>query len=295
MEAAAKLNHRNPAIARAMVEVDKDFPGIKPKGTVLSLEAEHAKEVGYADRLVANEAQLYRVLGIKADQVTVIGPTMGEKVARIVTSPVVMSLLLVIGLVGLAVELIVPGFGVAGTIGICSFALYFFGHFMAGFANGIHIGLFIVGVLLLIMEIFLPGGIVGILGVISMVSGLVLAAYDTEQGIASVGIAALITAIVIFVLIKFLGVRGMWSKFILGTQQSKETGYIAPKDQTFLLGKTGIAITPMHPSGMVRIDGKRVDAVSAGNFIKAGVAICVIQVEGTRVVVQEQEDIEERV
>ncbi|MET3290109.1 UNVERIFIED_CONTAM: membrane-bound serine protease (ClpP class) [Brevibacillus sp. OAP136] len=289
MEAAAKLNHRNPDIARAMVEVETEFPGIKPKGTVLSLEAQHAKQVGYADRLVANEAALFQALGVSQDQVTDITPTLGEKVARIVTSPYVMSLLLVIGLVGLAIELIVPGFGIAGTIGICAFALYFFGHVIAGFASGIHIALFVIGVLMLIMEIFLPGGIVGTLGVISMVSGLVLAAYDTEQGLASLGIAALITAVVIVVLVKYLGVRGMWSKFILKTEQSKESGYVAPRDQSSLIGKEGIAITPMHPSGMIRIDGKRIDAVSVGGFIKAGTPIYVIQVEGTRIVVQEQE------
>lgn len=290
MEAAAKLNHRNPDIARAMVEVETDFPGIKPKGTVLSLEAEHAKQVGYADRLVANEAELYQSLGVSQEQVVDIQPTLGEKVARFVTSPYVMSLLLIVGLVGLAIELIMPGFGIAGTLGIAAFALYFFGHFIAGFASGIHIALFVIGIVMLLLEIFLPGGIVGTLGVISMVTGLVLAAYDTEQGLASLGIAALITVIVVAVLIKYLGVRGMWSKFILKSEQSKESGYVAPKDQRSLLGKEGIAITPLHPSGMIRIDGKRIDAVSAGGFIQAGTSICVIQVEGTRIVVQEREE-----
>lgn len=291
MVEAAKLNHRNPEIARAMVEVETDFPGLKPKGTVLSLGAEHAKQVGYADRLVANEEELYQALGVQPENVVSMEPTIGEKVARFVTSPVVMSLLLIIGLVGIAIELFVPGFGIAGTVGISAFALYFFGNYVAGFANAIHIGLFILGVLFLIMEIFLPGGIVGVLGFVSMATGLVMAAYDTEQGLASLGIAAGITAIVVIILVKYLGVRGMWNKFILGEAQSKETGYIAPKDQSPLLGKTGIALTPMHPAGVVRIAGKRVDAVSAGNFIQAGAPIVVVQVEGLRVVVAEQEEI----
>lgn len=289
MAEAAKLKDRNPVIARAMVEIDTEFPGLKPKGTVLTLGGKQAKELGYADRLVADEAQLYQELGIKQEAVNRIEPTVGEKVARFVTSPYVMSILLIIGLVGIAIELFVPGFGIAGIVGISAFALYFFGHYVAGFANAIHIALFLIGVLFLILEIFLPGGIVGGLGFISMVSGLVMAAYDTKQGIASLGIAAVITAVVVFLLVKYLGFRGMWNKFILGDAQSKETGYIATKDQTSLIGKTGIALTPMHPSGVVRIEGKRIDAVSSGSFIQAGSPIVVVQVEGLRVVVSEQE------
>ncbi|XOS94304.1 hypothetical protein ACLMAB_14060 [Brevibacillus laterosporus] len=83
------------------------------------------------------------------------------------------------------IELFAPGFGVAGIIGILSFTLYFFGHFVAGFANWLDIGLFIIGVILMILEIFLPGGIVGFLGFASMSTGLVLAAYDTKQGLTS--------------------------------------------------------------------------------------------------------------
>lgn len=185
MKAAAKLNNRNPDIARAMVEIDWELPGIKPKGTVLSLDAQRAKELGYADLIVADRNALLQSLGVADQAVSEIEPTMGEKIARIVTNPVVMSLLLVVGLVGIAIEIFHPGFGIAGAIGLSSFALYFFGHYVAGFASWVHIMLFFLGVLMLILELFIPGGIVGILGFASMVSGLVLAAYDTSQGLAS--------------------------------------------------------------------------------------------------------------
>ncbi|MCG6197448.1 nodulation protein NfeD, partial [Anoxybacillus sp. LAT_38] len=118
--------------------------------------------------------------GVKADELETIEPTVGERVARFVTSPVVMSLLLIIGLVGIVVELFAPGFGVAGTISLCAFGLYFFGHYVAGFANWLHIGLFVLGILLMILEIFVPGAIVGALGFVSIVTGLVMAAYDTQ-------------------------------------------------------------------------------------------------------------------
>ncbi|MED4754190.1 nodulation protein NfeD [Brevibacillus choshinensis] len=289
MQSAAKLNDRNPDVARAMVEIDTDFPGLKGKGTVLSLDALTAEKVGYADRVVAGKDELLNKLGVKSDAVQKIEPTAGERVARWVTSPVIMSLLLVIGLVGIVVELFAPGFGVAGTISLVSFGLYFFGHFVAGFANWLHIALFIIGIFLMIMEIFLPGGIVGAIGFISIVTGLVMAAYDTQQGLASLGIAVVITVIITVLLVKRFGVKGLFNKFILGDTQRNEEGYVAPKDQRDLLHKEGIALTPLRPAGMVKVDGKRVDAVSMGGFVAAGTPIVVIQVEGTRVVVQEQE------
>lgn len=287
MAQAAALNGRNEEVARAMVEIDKEYPGLKGKGTVLSLGAERAKELGYADQVVSGKAELLSYLGVQADSLQTIEPTVGERVARVVTSPVVMSLLLIVGLVGIVVELFAPGFGVAGTISLCAFGLYFFGHYVAGFATWLHIALFVLGILLMIMEIFLPGGIVGAIGFISIVTGLIMAAYDTQQGLASLGIAVLVTVIVMLILIKKYGIKGLFSKFILSEVQRNEAGYVAPKDQRDLLNKNGVALTPLRPAGVVKIDGKRIDAVSAGGFIAAGSQIVVSQVEGTRVVVQE--------
>lgn len=289
MEAAAKLNNRNPDIAKAMVLIDYELPGIKAKGTVLSLDAKEAKELGYADMVVEDRSALLKELGVADQHVQQIEPTLGEKIARFVTSPIVMSLLLIVGLVGMAVEIFHPGFGLAGAIGLCSFALYFFGHYVAGFANWMHIMLFLLGVLMLILELFLPGGIVGTLGFASMVSGLVLAAYDTQQGIASLGIALLVTIVVSFVLYKYFGFKGLWKKLILTHSQLNEEGYVAPQNQRELQGKVGIALTPLRPAGVVKIEGKRIDAVTAGSFIRAGTPIVVAYVEGTRVVVHEQE------
>ncbi|NQF17380.1 nodulation protein NfeD [Brevibacillus sp. HB1.3] len=289
MKAAAELNNRNPDVARAMVEIDTEFPGLKPKGTVLSLDAQQAKRLGYADDVVSNKEELLKKLGIQPDSLQAIEPTGGELVARWVTSPIVMSLLLIIGLGGIVVELFAPGFGVAGTISLFAFSLYFFGHYVAGFANWLHIGLFVVGILLMLLEIFLPGGIVGAIGFLSIVTGLVMAAYDTKQGLASLGVAALVTVIVAFMLVKKYGVKGLFNKFVLGETQSNEEGYVAPRDQRELEGKSGIALTPLRPAGVVKVEGKRVDAVSVGGFIEAGTAITVVQVEGTRIVVAELE------
>nr|WP_309241918.1 nodulation protein NfeD [Brevibacillus daliensis] len=287
MEEAAKLNGRDPKYARAMVVIDEDIPGIKKRGEILSLGSTEAEKVGYADKIVTSKTELFQHLGITEASIQQINPTLSEKIARFVTNPVVLSILLLAGLLGIVIELFAPGFGVGGIIGLLAFTLYFFGHFVAGFADWLDIGLFIVGIIFLVMEIFLPGGIVGVLGFISMGSGLVLAAYDTKQGIASLGIAAVITIVVAFFLVKYFGMRGTWSKFVLQDEQNKETGYIAPKDQTHLVGEVGTALTPLRPAGVIEVKGQRIDAVTLGGFVAPGVKIEVVQVEGTRVVVQE--------
>ncbi|QOT00931.1 nodulation protein NfeD [Brevibacterium sp. JNUCC-42] len=287
MEEAAKLNGRDASVAKAMVFIDEDFAGLKKKGEILSLGAEEAQRLGYADKIVRSKAELFQYVGVNESEIIHISPTPTEKVARFVTNPVVLSCLLLIGMLGVIIELFAPGFGVAGIIGILSFTLYFFGHFVAGFANWLDIGLFIIGVILMILEIFLPGGIVGFLGFASMSTGLVLAAYDTKQGLTSLGIAAIITLIVAFILAKYFGMRGTWSKFVLKEEQHKDIGYVAPKNQNNLLGKTGVALTTLRPAGVILIDEQRIDAVSVGGYVTSGSAVKVVQVEGARIVVQE--------
>nr|WP_239565312.1 NfeD family protein [Brevibacillus fulvus] len=285
METAAALNGRDPQIARAMVQIEMNLPGLKEPGSVLALDAEKAKAVGYADQLVNNVNELYQHLGVAGAQVQAIEPTLGETIARFVTSPLVMSVLLIIGLAGIAVELFAPGFGIAGGLSLCAFGLYFFGHLMAGYAEWFHLGLFLIGLLLMVLELFVPGMIVGLIGFVCMISGLALAAYDIRQGLLALALAMLITVIVAVVLAKIYGIRGFWRKLILEDAQRNEAGYVAAKDQRELLGQHGLALTPLRPAGIVNIQGMRVDAVSQGAYIEPGSSVIVVQVEGARVVV----------
>ncbi|HZW83863.1 MAG TPA: hypothetical protein VFF14_10650, partial [Candidatus Deferrimicrobium sp.] len=88
--------------------------------------------------------------------------------ADMVTNPYIMPILLSFGLIGIAIEFLIPGFGIPGIVGVISFVLYFSGQLLAGFADPLHILLFIGGILLLIMEAFIPAfGIIGGLGIIS--------------------------------------------------------------------------------------------------------------------------------
>lgn len=293
MRSAAQLNDRNPDYAEAMVddqfEVTVEETGITyGKGKLLSFSAEDAMKAGYAESVVDNFDGLLEFIGAENGQIYHVEASPAEKLARVLTNPVVMTILMLLGMAGIAIELFVPGFGVPGIIGISSFALYFFGHFVAGFAGVEHLFLFIAGVILLIVEIFVPSfGIFGIAGIVSVVSGVVLAAYDTEQAMLSLGIASVLALVIIIFVSKYFGHKGVWNKFILRDQFSTESGYNSQTSKQHLLGKTGTCITPLRPSGTAIIEDERIDVVSSGGFISNNQEIEVIKIEGTRVVVRE--------
>lgn len=289
MVSAAEMNQRDSQIAAAMVDPEIEIEGITKKGEILSLDSEMAKRLGYAEAVVPSLEKALEQTGFEGASVISIEPTMGEKVARFVTNPFIMPLLLTLGLVGIAIEFFIPGFGLPGVIGVLSFALYFFGHYIAGFANYLHIILFVVGILLLFVEVVIPGfGIFGGLGIVSILSGIVMAAYDTSIGWLSLGIAVIVTIVVMIFVVKYFGHRGVWNKFILKDQQKNEEGYRAANVQIDLAGKIGETITPLRPAGTVEIEGNLVDVVTEGGFVEKGKPVIVLRVEGSRVVVREK-------
>jgi len=288
MASAAQINQRDPKIAEAMVNPDVVIPGLSEKGKILALDPVKAHEVGYSEGTAKTVEEALAHLGYEDAKVFSVEPTAGEKVARFVTSPFIIPLLLTIGIVGIVIEILTPGFGFPGILGTASLSLYFFGHYIAGFADMLHIILFFLGLILLLIEMFVPSfGILGILGILSVISGIVMSSYDTAYGFKSLGIAFIVTVIVSFIVIKYFGHRGIWNKFILKDQQKNEEGYVSQTDWSNLLGTEGITKTKLRPSGTAEINGQLVDVISEGSFIEQGKKIRVVKVEGTRVVVRQ--------
>lgn len=299
MRSAAELRGRNPVIAAGMVDknIVVSLPQINrtfDKGELVSLTAEEALKVGYADKLAGTYEEVLPVLHLEGATLLQFEPTAAEKLARWLTSSYITPLLFLIGIAGIAIELFVPGFGVPGIVGILSFALYFFGHYVAGFAGVEDIMLFIVGIVLLVIEIFVPGfGIWAILGIAALVSGILMAAYDKSTTAASLGIAFFLAIIVVAIVASMFKHRGVWNKFILRDQLKTELGYTSSAPKDYLTGKTGRAVTPLRPAGTVLIEGHRVDVVTNGEFIPAGKTVVVEFVEGTRVVVKAMPELSE--
>src|SRR5690606_16758076 len=100
------------------------------------------------------------------------------------------------------------GFGIPGILGLSGLILYFFGHMIAGLAGWEALLLFLAGVILLVIELFIPGfGIFGILGIVGVLSSMVLASGEVWLGIKYVGVALLIGLVALIILSRFLSVR----------------------------------------------------------------------------------------
>lgn len=292
MRAAAELRGRDPLIAEGMVDKDLvvEMPQIKrtvAKGEIVSLTAEEALKVGYADKVTADLNEVIGFAGVKDPEIISFEPTVSEKLARFLVDPIIMTFLLMIGIAGVLIELFVPGFGIPGVLGIAGFGLYFFGHYVAGFAGGEDVTFFIIGIVLLGIEIFVPSfGILGILGIISIISGVVMAAYDSQNALLSLGVAVVLAAIIITVFIKVFKRRGIWNRFILKDELKSELGFVSQPSKDHLLGIEGITVTPLRPAGTAEIGSERIDVVTDGEFIMNNTRIRVVKVEGARVVVK---------
>lgn len=293
MSAAAELNGRNPEIAVAMVDPDTvvELPEIgrtKEKGKILTLTFEEALKVGYSDLTAKTIAEVIAWKGLQDRPVVELEPTFAERLAQWLTTPGVSTLLLILGIAGIGIELLVPGFGVPGIVGLAAFVLYFLGQSIAGFAGMESIIFFIGGIILLILEMFVPSfGILGILGAAGLLYGIVGAAHDTGNAARSLGIAAVVALFVIVITAYIFRKRGIWNRFILKEELTRDKGFIPNDSREELVGKEGVTKSPLRPAGVAEIDGKRLDVVSPGEFVEKGRPVRVIAVDGTRVLVEE--------
>ncbi|MEG6614835.1 NfeD family protein [Peptococcaceae bacterium 1198_IL3148] len=148
----------------------------------------------------------------------------------------------------------------------------------------------ILGVLSLIMEVFVfPGfGFSGIAGVLLLAWGIILLSTDLIQSLQSLVIGLILTIAFFAWGIRMGYKRKLWHRFALKDRQAREQGYSSARQELKqLLGKEGVVISKLRPSGAVEIEGQRIDVVSEGGYIMPGTKIVVVRVEGSRVVVKE--------
>ena len=289
MRASAELNNRDPIYALAMADAQVDLPEYgAEKGRLLTLTASQALEVGYAEAIAVDRSELLSFLGLENAREQEMEVTFAEQLARFVTHPIVIPILLSIGSLGLVLELYSPGFGIPGIMGLSALLLFFFGHLFAGFAGLESIILFVVGIVLILIEIFIPGfGIFGVLGIGSIIGSMVLASYSTVNMLISILIAVVVTTIVSILVFKYFGYRGPMKKMVFTGATTTEEGYISNVTRAELIGQYGETITPLRPAGSAVFGHERLDVVSEGGYIEQGKKIKVVYTYGSRVVVRE--------
>ncbi len=288
MIGAAESKGRDPLYAKAMADETIDLPEYDaPEGKFLTLYPAAALEVGYSEGTVQNRQEVLHDLGLSNATIIEMKTTFAEEVARFVTSPVVIPILLSVASLGLIVELYSPGFGVPGFMGVSALLLFFYGHVIAGLAGMETVLLLILGIGLIIAEFFVTGGILGLLGVGSILGALFMAGYNVTHMSMSIAIAFIVAIIVGVILYKFIGMeRGIFKRLILTDQTTTELGYVSSVNRLELIGQEGITLTPLRPSGMVELEDERVDVVSRGSFIDVNERVKVVKVEGMRIVVR---------
>ncbi|MDD2430432.1 MAG: NfeD family protein [Firmicutes bacterium] len=288
-KATAEARGKDGRIAEAMVDSDVEIPDLSPKGKILNLTAIEATEVKISDGIVVNLNDLLEQKGFTHEDIVNKQPSGAEKFARFLTDPVVSSLLLTIGFLGIILEFFTAGWGAAGTVGIISLALFFGGRYLTGLAGLENVVLFIAGLIFLILEIFvIPGfGIVGILGIAGIFTSIVLSFENFAQAIWVLVAAIALTALAIKLLWKRLKKAPIMKKIILEASLDDQKGYSASSNKLKELeGKDGITVTVMRPSGMVEIESRRYSAQTDGEFLEKGIRVRVVEVQGNRIVVE---------
>jgi membrane-bound serine protease (ClpP class) len=294
--ATAEARKRPPLIAEAMVDADVAIPGLVQKGKLLTLTTEEALKHRVADFRADTIEEVLQRSGLSGAELRRLSPNWAENLVRFLTHPVVSSLLITIGMLGIILEIRTPGFGVPGVLGISSIALFFWGHWLVQLAGWEELLLVASGLVLLAVEIFVtPGfGLPGVLGIAALLSGLSFslvgggATWDFILKAASRVIFSLLLAVgASLVLLRYLPRLPFGKKLILETGLGAGEGYASPPEtDRQWLGKAGTAVSPLRPSGIAEFDGERVDVVSDGEFIEPGAQIVVTRVDGNRIVVR---------
>ncbi len=297
MRATAERTGRRTDIAEAMVDERVVIEGLVDSTKLVTLTAKEAVKYGIADTILSDFNSLLKTNGWDKAEIVDVKSNWAEDFVKFLNNPVIKSILMMIILVGLFTEIKTPGWGIAGTSAVIALALFFGSGYILQLASGLEIIIFIVGVILLLLEIFvIPGfGVFGILGILFIFAGLFLGLISdfpfVDSNMLSVAIIQLagsfvLSGIAIFILLKFLPRTEMFNKLILKKNIDGQSGYTAVEKVKDLLGKKGKAQTDLRPSGTAIIEGKRVDVVTSGEYVKRGAKIIVIESEGSKVVVE---------
>ena len=231
-------------------------------------------------------------------------PTGMDKLIGFLINPVISGVLIMIIIGGIYFELQSPGIGFALGASIVAALLYFAPLYLEGMAENWELILFIVGVILIMVEIFaIPGfGVAGVAGIIAMITGLTLSLVDNvvfeDPEFTGEGLGILLKSLSLVLVSVLLGIIfSLWAtrklltstafgNLSLKSEQLTVDGFIGVEtEQHGLIGEVGVAQTVLRPSGRVMIKDKLYDAMSEYGFIEKGEAIRVVRYETGQVYV----------
>jgi membrane-bound serine protease (ClpP class) len=205
-------------------------------------------------------------------------------------------------LAALYLEITSPGFGVPGTIAIIAFLIIFLGGALLGTVGSLEIILFLLGIVLLVIEIFIiPGfGVTGISGIILMITALILSRQEFViprvpwqwdiflRNLRNVGFGFVGSLVLLVLLLRIFPRTPGLKRLILESNQDTLAGYTvqSAESSALLTGRKGNAVTPLRPAGKADFEGEILVVETDGEFIESGTQVEVIEVSGNRIVVR---------
>ncbi|MBN1268302.1 MAG: nodulation protein NfeD [Kiritimatiellae bacterium] len=312
VRSSAEQGGHDPELAEAMVRRSMEYTigdeVIAKKGELLTLtnvEAERrfSERAGplLSEGTVKDLDELLDVIGYKEARTRELVVTTAEHIARFVAG--LAPVFLIIGLLGIYIEIKTPGFGLPGIVGAVSLAIFFWGHHIAGLAGLEDLVIFLIGTALLLIELlFIPGfGLVGISGIALMTWAVLSAMMRTYPGIpwyqpptweqlrpplVTLSLSLILATVAAAILGRFLPKWSTFNRLVLAQATSRTEGYTAAASSDRLLGATGTAQTALRPAGTVLFGEQRLDVVTRGEYLDPGTSVRVVETHGQRIVVE---------
>lgn len=304
MRSTAEATGRNPKIAEAMVDEKIVVEGVSEEGSVVTLSVSEAIQFGFCEGEYRSIDAILEAQNLQDSELIAYEVSETEQIISFFLNPAISGVLILIIIGGIYFELQTPGIGFPILASIVATILYFIPYYLNGLAENWEVIVFVLGIILLAVEIFvIPGfGIFGVLGVIFILGGLVLGmlpnqnfnfdfvpAADLFAALLTVILAALAAIGLVFWLTPKVNQWGAFSTITLASTQARTEGYTSSFYSNDLMGKVGKVHSRLRPSGRVEIEGEIYDASSRGEFIDQDEHVVVISTEGTSLKVKKQE------
>lgn len=287
---------RDPLIAEAMVDERTVVPNLIDSGKTLTFTSLEAQKYGYCEGLADNvDEVITKHLQLSDYELITFQPTTMDNIRGFLMSSVIQGILIMLIIGGIYFELQTPGIGFPLAVSITAALLYFAPLYLEGMAANWEIIVFVIGLLLIAIEIFvIPGfGIAGISGIVLVVAGLTLSLLENVDfnfdGVETGGVGKALMTVILgvgfgFALVLYLssriGSKGIFRNIALNTNLENSEGYVSVELKLKeLIGQEGIAQSDLRPSGKIKINGQLFDAVSEGDFIGASTPVRVIRFE----------------
>jgi membrane-bound serine protease (ClpP class) len=310
IRAEAEKNGYNVELVDAMVNKTTEFKigdkVINEKGQLLTLtdkeaSAEYGKPLKplLSSGTISSMDALLEMPGYAGATRTVITPTGAETLGTWINA--ISPILLIVGIIGIYIELKTPGVILPGVVAVLAFLLYFTGGYVAGLSGMEWVLVFVVGLALIISEFFVhPGTILpGLVGAILIFIALVMAMVDMYPGtpalptlpqielpVRNIVVALGVSLVIMAVLARFLPKTSIYRRLVSQGASGEVAMVEQQREQASRLGEKGVAISNLRPGGKAQFGNDIVDVITQGEMIEKGQAVRIIGYSGAEAIVE---------